>query len=655
MSRFGIPYHNTRFGVPYLSEHGGHSCDRLARAASHSSTSFPLPPPHQSKALVGIALLQPARSFERASRSVDPLAAVRAKPSSAQHPYNPRARENTLLVPSLLQGGHLHHLQRVIGSYVKSYHRHPATDGRGDPRRARARAMARQTRSGAQFSPYQLDYLAPRACLRDPEVIRLGFSIDASLHERIRAANLRAAQFAEQTEALPDEDEWEGHAQLCSRAPSPVSSITDSSLSSLSSQCPSPHASRPPSPCPRSAPMSRRPAPRTAPPGGIEKQRGKARGTLHRKKTPQQNAQSPYARPLKLSPQTHREGSPVTLGANLAATQSSSGGAWTGRRVATRGRPRIPELQELVEDGCRVIKWNGRDPRLIVDAEGRIVAILLGKPEDPDWDNVVVEAVKAMYRARVHVRKAGMWSPSTHRRGRYMALSAGVSFGGGQKRPGNLVHNRFFRRILRCLLRNNYIRRIAGFQSSGMAMFAPKLYQYFCSILTLLFEHHPELIHNFTNSVFPSIALNCGPDAVTFNHLDHLNLSNALCAITCGGDFDHTRSAALHLRTWNLAIECPSGATFLIPSAIVEHGNTSLQQGETQHSITQYAAGGLFRWVTYGFQSLKSLLAQKGGSELRASFDGEPGSRWKWALDLFSKVDQLGADRADVFCKRDGV
>ncbi|KAJ7083946.1 hypothetical protein B0H15DRAFT_784520, partial [Mycena belliarum] len=289
----------------------------------------------------------------------------------------------------------------------------------------------------------------------------------------------------------------------------------------------------------------------------------------------------------------------------------------------------------------------------IVDAEGRIVAILLGKPEDPDWDDVVAEAVKAMYRARVHARKAGMWSPSTHRRGRYMALAAGVSFGGGQKRPGNVVHNRFFRCILRRLLRNKNIRRIAGFQSSGLAMFAPKLYQYFRSILTLLFEHHPELIHNFTNSVFPATTLNCGPDAVTFNHFDHLNLSHGLCAITCGGDFDHTRSAALHLRTWSLVIECPTGSTYLIPSAIVEHGNTSLQAGETRHSITQYAAGGLFRWVTYGFQSLKSLLAQKGGGELRASFDGEPGSRWKWALHLFSTVDQLDADRADVFCKRD--
>ena len=183
-------------------------------------------------------------------------------------------------------------------------------------------------------------------------------------------------------------------------------------------------------------------------------------------------------------------------------------------------------------------------------------------------------------------------------------------------------------------------------------MYSPKLYRYYCRVLKALFDHHPGLVHNFTNSVFPAVTFNCGPDAVTFDHLDHLNLSHGLCGITCGGDFDHTKGGHVHLRQIRLVIEFPSGASMLIPSGCLDHGNTPIQPGETRHSFTQYAAGGLFRWVTYGFRSAKELLAQEGGQEERDSFDGKPGSRWLSALGLFSKVDELEADRAEVFGRR---
>ncbi|KAJ7510737.1 hypothetical protein B0H11DRAFT_1701179 [Mycena galericulata] len=276
------------------------------------------------------------------------------------------------------------------------------------------------------------------------------------------------------------------------------------------------------------------------------------------------------------------------------------------------------------------------DPKLIVDAEGRIIAVLLGAPEDPDWDNVVNEALKAMHG----------WYPSPHRRGLYLPLTTGVSFGGGQKRPGNLVNCRLYRRLIRSLLRNKAIQRLAGFQSSGLAMYVPKLYRYYRRILKALFEQNPELVHNFRNSIFPAATFNCGPDAVTFDHVDFLNLAHGLCAITCAGNFDPTTGGQVHLRQLRLVLQCPSGASLLIPSGCLDHGNTPIQRGETRHSMTQYAAGGLFRWVTYGFRSAKSLLAQPGGREARDAFDGTPGSRWRWAVDLFSKYDELAADRA---------
>lgn len=72
-------------------------------------------------------------------------------------------------------------------------------------------------------------------------------------------------------------------------------------------------------------------------------------------------------------------------------------------------------------------------------------------------------------------------------------------------------------------------------------------------------------------------------------------------------------------------------------------------RGENRQSITQYCPGGLLRWVDYGFQSVKSLLAQKGGAKRRAEIDGPPGARWKKALGLFSKASELAADRVAVF------
>lgn len=118
---------------------------------------------------------------------------------------------------------------------------------------------------------------------------------------------------------------------------------------------------------------------------------------------------------------------------------------------------------------------------LVLDTEDRVIAVLLGMPDDPEWPKVVDDAVKAMAYARRKARQFG-WSPAVHRRGIYFALTTGVSFGGGQKvlliffspllyscfiqRPGNLVNSRFYRRLIRRLLRNKAIRRLAGFQSS---------------------------------------------------------------------------------------------------------------------------------------------------------------------------------------------
>ncbi|KAJ7122023.1 hypothetical protein C8R43DRAFT_900074, partial [Mycena crocata] len=286
----------------------------------------------------------------------------------------------------------------------------------------------------------------------------------------------------------------------------------------------------------------------------------------------------------------------------------------------------------------------------IVDSEGRIIVMFVGTPEDPEWPAVVAKAMKAMRRAREKglMMEAFAGADVRHRRGDYYTLTGGVSFGGGQKCPGNLNLPRKQRRLFEKLLNNKYVRRICGFQSSAFRSFAPKLFDDYLINLQALFESQPELRLNFTNSIFPTATFNLGPQSVSFDHFDHHNRAMGLCAVTNNGNFNHKTSAHFYMKQLKLVVDFPPAATTLIPSAIIEHGNTPLASEETRYSITQYAAGGLFRWVKYGFKSAKQLLQETDGRRRKAVFDGADGQRAREGLDLFSRWDELVPDRTDI-------
>ncbi|KAJ7429395.1 hypothetical protein B0H11DRAFT_1768203 [Mycena galericulata] len=295
---------------------------------------------------------------------------------------------------------------------------------------------------------------------------------------------------------------------------------------------------------------------------------------------------------------------------------------------------------------------HARHPMVIVDPDGRIVAVFVGKPDDPKWDTEAIQgACRAMDRAaRKGLATGALTSKDRdHRRGAYLSLTTGVSFGGGQKMPGNLVHSKTRRRLIARLLKNKHVQRIAGFQSSAFAYWAPKIYREYADSLRQLFEKYPNLEHNFKNSIFPAATFNCSPDTVTFEHADHNNLPSGWCGVTSGGRFNAETSALFYMKQYKMMVEFPSGASGFILSGAVDHGNTPLEPGETRYSMTQYAAGGLFRWVKYAFKSAKALLAEKGRKAIRDAYDGIPGARWQSALDLFSKVDEIAIDRRTVF------
>ncbi|KAF7319067.1 hypothetical protein HMN09_00242900 [Mycena chlorophos] len=145
--------------------------------------------------------------------------------------------------------------------------------------------------------------------------------------------------------------------------------------------------------------------------------------------------------------------------------------------------------------------------------------------------------------------------------------------------------------------------RIAGFSNSILQNFAPRLHEYYEKTMDALFDWDPRLRRIFPRgtSVFPSATFNFGPQTVTIPHLDLLNLAWGWCFITALGNFDPNRGG--HLILWDLKrfIRFPPGATIAIPSALLRHSNISIQQDELRYSFTQFAAGGLFRFVENGF------------------------------------------------------
>ncbi|KAJ7740988.1 hypothetical protein B0H14DRAFT_2407444 [Mycena olivaceomarginata] len=256
-----------------------------------------------------------------------------------------------------------------------------------------------------------------------------------------------------------------------------------------------------------------------------------------------------------------------------------------------------------------------RHPKLILDADGRIVAVLLGRPEGDDWDDVIAEMVRVMDGVRARGVKRGVFKRKNRRhcRGDFYVIKGGLTKGPGQKKPGNLALPKEYRRLLELITSNPAIRRIAGFQSSKSRLSHPSnLYQHYKATMQSVFEHQPELTQLFPNSVYPTATFNLGPDVVTPEHLDMLNYAYGMCAVTSGGKFNHQLGGHIYIDRLKVVCEFPSGASVLLLSGACHHGNTPIAPRETRYSMTQYAAGALFQWAAYGHQSVESLLRSEG-------------------------------------------
>src|SRR5271168_5024949 len=172
-------------------------------------------------------------------------------------------------------------------------------------------------------------------------------------------------------------------------------------------------------------------------PESLEKKRKRARRKERRRKKRQEQAlaashapQNYAANPSVVAALT-KGSEPIQLDVDASnLPRSSAGGAWVGRRQAG-GRPWTP--RELDEQGFSEIVWDGRRTRLILDSEKRIMCVLVARPQDPEWMAVVDDAAALMEGVRSSGLESNAFSSKSvdHRRGDFVALHVGVSFGGG--------------------------------------------------------------------------------------------------------------------------------------------------------------------------------------------------------------------------------
>ncbi|EDR02982.1 uncharacterized protein LACBIDRAFT_307783 [Laccaria bicolor S238N-H82] len=131
-----------------------------------------------------------------------------------------------------------------------------------------------------------------------------------------------------------------------------------------------------------------------------------------------------------------------------------------------------------------------------------------------------------------------------------------------------------------------------------------------------------------------------GAITICYCHKDHANLLYGLCALTSLGHFDPQKGG--HLVPWELqlVIEFLPDSTILLPSSIITHSNTPIQQGETCYSFTQYTTEGTICWVKDGFQTAMDFFNQLLEQDLEAERT-EASQRLSMGLSLFCKLEEL--------------
>ncbi|KAF9035951.1 hypothetical protein BJ165DRAFT_642156 [Panaeolus papilionaceus] len=320
-----------------------------------------------------------------------------------------------------------------------------------------------------------------------------------------------------------------------------------------------------------------------------------------------------------------------------ASSMPANRGAFSAKFLAESQaeRERPYSLQELKEMGFTVVEWDGIEPVPLIDEEDRIIAILAGMPVDPGY----LQAGKNVFARGLLASQQGNFSSDErqHRRGSFVSLPFGISYGSGQTVPQRLATGNHGA-LVKTLLEDVDLQRLANYADSAFQLWAPKLYSHYQECLSKV-EQATGTSRNFRRCAFACANLNMGPQTIAIKHCDSLNAAYGLCSIQSLGEFDPKLGGHLILWDLSLVIEFPPYSTILIPSACLTHSNVPIQQDETRLSFTQYSAGGLFRWVSNACMTESALKAY---DEVEYNKIMEKKSnRWKECLKLFSTYKEL--------------
>ncbi|THU99998.1 hypothetical protein K435DRAFT_657852, partial [Dendrothele bispora CBS 962.96] len=270
-----------------------------------------------------------------------------------------------------------------------------------------------------------------------------------------------------------------------------------------------------------------------------------------------------------------------------------------------------------------------------LDQEDRIIGAAVKKINNPQYEQDIQQAAQLIDEARRNAKFKA--SEKRSKRGTdFAGVAYGLSYGKGQKRPLRLGGPRLF--LMNRLLSHKCFQNIAHHQSSAYATFSPKNYKYYKEGMHNLTQRLPDLSPNFTRSVFACITVNFGPRTCTQVHTDSKNTAHGMCAVTALGDFNPKVGG--HIVLWDLKVvlEFPPGCTVLLPSALIRHSNIPVQPNETRYSVTQYTAGGIWRWLDAGGRTEEGMTAEE-----LAAFKSYKANRRERTLDMFSTLEEVKA------------
>ncbi|KAJ3491878.1 hypothetical protein NLJ89_g11294 [Agrocybe chaxingu] len=194
--------------------------------------------------------------------------------------------------------------------------------------------------------------------------------------------------------------------------------------------------------------------------------------------------------------------------------------------------------------------------------------------------------------------------------------------------------------MLLSIMHDEDVQRVVMIADRHFNTFWPQLYGDYRENLQRLTEWRPSLRRIYPTSAFAASSINLGPRTVSHRHYDFANLAWGLCAITAFGNYDPDKGGHLVLWELKLVVRFPPGTTIIIPSAMVMHSNTPIQDGERRYSIAQYNSSGLFRFVDNGFMTDAAWdkQASNAAKDQRAE---ERKARWKRGLGRLSNRSDL--------------